>query len=483
MGSKKYQEVIEYIHTQIAKNRWLAGEKVPSIRALSMELSVSRNTIIRAYQELEAARTLYAAPRSGYRVREETRSNAPSQVDAPGYVDLLETTKKFLETPLANHQMPAGCAHPDTDFPAIKTLYAEIGRQSRYQAHIPSHYQLPPGNHKLVTQLRSLCLDNGIECNERDILVTHGAQQAISLSLQALTSPGDIVAVESPCYFGNLLLMESLDLKVIEIPSCPVTGIDIDAVEQALQKWQIKALLVTPNYSNPTNSVMPMEARQRLLDVSGELPIIEDDVFGELYFDARLPSLAALDTRGRVVYCSSLSKTLDSRLRLGWLVAGRYRSVIEKRLLSDNMGSLNLIQTAVGEFLSTGKYRQHLMKIRRNYAKKQKQFVTWLRESLDEQPALKDLYSMNVSNGNYLCWIEFPEGMDSDLLYEQCSKEKISIFPGSVFATGDQFKQCVRLSFSRFAPTRHWQKGLRRFAELAATHYAGKATKGKQAPH
>ncbi len=469
MSSKKYQDVIEYVHTQIAKNRWITGEKIPSIRTLSMALSVSRNTVIRAYQELEAARTLYAESRSGYRVRGESEPSLSAYIEAPGYVDLLSKTKSILKTPLGDHLMPAGCAHPDIDFPAIRSLYAEIGRQSRYQAHIPCHYQLPPGNDKLVDQLRKLCLGNEINCSQTDILVTHGAQQAISLCLQALTSRGDIVAVESPCYFGNLLLMESLGLKVIEIPSHPVTGIDIDAVITAQKEWDIKTLLVTPSFNNPTNSVMPLEARKRLLDVTGELPIVEDDVFGELYFDTHLPSLMALDTKDRVVYCSSLSKTLDSRLRLGWIVAGKHRTVIEKRLLSDNMGSLNLMQAAIGEFLSTGKYRQHLMKIRRHYAKKQRLFIPWLTQALDSHDCLKNQYSMNVSNGGYIVWIEFPKALDCDLLYQICLERKISLFPGSLFTTTKQYDHCIRLSFARFKPNKSWQDGLAEFANLTAS--------------
>lgn len=116
MGSKKYQDVIEYVHTQIAKNRWITGKKSRLFRQLSMELSVSRNTVIRAYQELEAARTLYAEARSGYRVRGELEPSLNAHIEAPGYVDLLSKTKSILKTPLGDHLMPAGCAHPDIDF-------------------------------------------------------------------------------------------------------------------------------------------------------------------------------------------------------------------------------------------------------------------------------------------------------------------------------------------------------------------------------
>ncbi|MCG6480784.1 aminotransferase class I/II-fold pyridoxal phosphate-dependent enzyme, partial [Vibrio parahaemolyticus] len=150
---------------------------------------------------------------------------------------------------------------------AIRSLYAEIGRHSRLQTHMPCHYQLPPGHDQLVRQLHKITRDLGIDAQRSDIAITHGGQQAISLALRALTQPGDIVAVESPCYFGTLLLLESLGLRVIEIACHPATGIDIDALQDAVIRWPIKALLVTPNFNNPTGAQMPLSHRQALLAV------------------------------------------------------------------------------------------------------------------------------------------------------------------------------------------------------------------------
>ncbi len=309
----------------------------------------------------------------------------------------MSLSKEIMSLSLSRQVLAAGSAHPDTRFPAIRSLYAEIGRHSRYQTNIPSHYQLPPGNEDLIRQLVFINQELGVTTSANDILITHGAQQAISLSLQAITQPGDIVLVESPSYFGNLLLLESLGLKVVEIPASITSGIDLQALKQALERWPVSAIIINPSFNNPIGYVMSQPDRLSFLAITSGIPIIEDDVFGGLAYNHRpLPPLKALDMENRVIYCSSLSKTLDSRLRIGWVIAGgKYQHQIEKRLMTDNMGSLNLMQSAVGQFLTTGKFRQHLGKIRKSYAKKQRLFFQTFTAELDRYSWLQNHYHLS----------------------------------------------------------------------------------------
>ena len=347
----KYLVVEKHLKQAINGGVYQADDRLPSIRSLSQELNVSKNTVIRAYQELEAQNLVYSVPKSGYRVKVALPTSR--SIPDPTRVDLLSICKEILTYPEYQERLPTGSAHPNIDSPAIKSLYAEIGRHSRQQTHVPSHYQLPPGDHLLIKQLAKITQDLGTPAKLDEIMVTHGAQQAISLALRATTQKGDIVAVESPCYFGNLLMLESLGLKVVEIPSCPRDGMCPEALAKAMATWDIKAIIVTPNFTNPTGAMMPLEKRQQLLLASGNIPIIEDDVFGGLSYDKPLPSLRLLDDKQRVIYVNSLSKTLDSRLRIGWMLAGRYRDQIEQYLLCENMGSLNLISLGLfGEYMS-----------------------------------------------------------------------------------------------------------------------------------
>ncbi|MCW8327216.1 PLP-dependent aminotransferase family protein [Photobacterium sp. SDRW27] len=467
--SKKYQLVVKLINERIDRQSYQPGDKLPSIRELSTQLAISKNTVIRAYQQLEASQLIEAHPRSGYVV---ARRASPSiaTISEPGYVDLMSLSKEIMSLPLSRHVLAAGSAHPDTDFPAIRSLYAEIGRHSRYQTNIPSHYQLPPGNEELIRQIVFLTQDLGITTSAKEILITHGAQQAISLSLQAITQPGDIVLVESPSYFGNLLLLESLGLKVVEIPASVTTGIDLKALEQALERWDVAAIIINPSFNNPTGYLMSQPDRLHFLDITHGIPIIEDDVFGRLAYGHRPSPLKALDSENRVIYCNSLSKTLDSRLRIGWVIAGQYQHQIEKRLMTDNMGSLNLMQSAVGQFLTTGKYRQHLSKIRKSYSKKHRLFYQTFTMELDHYPQLKNQYHLSQPEGGFLCWLTLPETADSNAIYRDALQHDITILPGNMFSTQSQHNHCIRISFATFEINDSWTKGLKTLARIIASH-------------
>jgi len=467
--SKKYQQVVELINERINKQSYQPGDKLPSIRDLSTQLAISKNTVIRAYQQLEAGQRIEAHPRSGYLVAKRANPGITA-ISEPGYVDLMSLSKEIMSLSLSRQVLAAGSAHPDTRFPAIRSLYAEIGRHSRYQTNIPSHYQLPPGNEDLIRQLVFINQELGVTTSANDILITHGAQQAISLSLQAITQPGDIVLVESPSYFGNLLLLESLGLKVVEIPASITSGIDLQALKQALDRWPVSAIIINPSFNNPIGYVMSQPDRLTFLAITSGIPIIEDDVFGGLAYNHRPLPLKALDVENRVIYCSSLSKTLDSRLRIGWVIAGKYQHQIEKRLMTDNMGSLNLMQSAVGQFLTTGKFRQHLGKIRKSYAKKQRLFFQTFTAELDRYSWLQNHYHLSQPEGGFLCWLTLPESANCNDIYQQALRHNISILPGSMFSTQNQHNHCIRLSFATFDENRQWEKGLEKLAQIIASH-------------
>ncbi|NVD08886.1 PLP-dependent aminotransferase family protein [Vibrio sp. JPW-9-11-11] len=464
MSGNKYLMVEDDIRAKIEQGHLTSGDKLPSIRTLSADLAISKNTVIRAYQELEAQGLIYAIEKSGYRVCSVPTITA--HVAPPNPVDLLSRCKEILTYSSQPEWLATGSAHPCIESNAIRSLYAEIGRHSRQQSHTPSHYQLPPGNQLLVEHVSKISRELGAPVSSSEIAITHGAQQAISLALRALTRPGDIVAVESPCYFGNLLLMESLGLQVVEIPSCPRTGMDPVQLKQAVAQWPIQAIVVTPNFTNPTGARMPLDKRIDLLKAAQTIAIIEDDVFGALSFEQVLPPLKALDTHDRVIYVNSLSKTLDSRLRIGWIAAGRYQGVIEKFLVSDNMGSLNLMQSAVADFLNQGKYKQHVKKMQRDYHTKVRQFCQQLSLALDDYSNLKGQYQIHCPQGSFLVWLTLPLNTDSERLYQQAKQHSISILPGTLFATQGQYRHCIRFSCSNVTSHPDWTSAVAKLAQL-----------------
>jgi DNA-binding transcriptional MocR family regulator len=211
---------------------------------------------------------------------------------------------------------------------------------------------------------------------------------------------------------------------------------------------------------------MPLSHRQALLDVTHNIPIIEDDVFGSLGFNEALPNLKALDTEERVIYINSLSKTLDSRLRIGWMVAGRYMDQIEKVLLSENMGSLNLMQSAVAEFLTSGKYRTHLARMRRVYQQHQQRFARLLNQAFSHEPQLAGRYHLSRPEGSFLCWLTLPLEVDTYRVYQECLEQKISLLPGHLFATQGQFNHCIRFSVATLDDEQQWLRSLQTLAAI-----------------
>ena len=459
----KYREVIHHILEQRNQGLLAAGDRLPSLRAMASRMGLGLNTVIRAYQELEADGAIQAVNRSGYILQKDTGNDPnPPGATGPEYVDLLTLARDVMAQAGDPGLLPLGSAHPSVDFPAIRRLYGEIARAAREQPQQPNGYQLPPGNKELRKHLGRISLQDEAYLPPDDILVTQGAQQAISISLQAVTTPGDIVLVNAPCYFGTLLSLEALQLRVIEIPTDPVRGMDINALKQALNQWPVRALLLNPTVNNPAGYSLDEDNRRAIMAATGDLPIIEDDCFSLLHGGqvggregARMPpALKSLDEAGRVIYCSSLSKCLDSRIRLGWVAAGRYQDEVAKRLMLTGLGGVNLIQLGLARFLGSGQFRRHLDKVRRAY----QQRALAVRRHLVTSPGWQGRISHH--EGGFLLWITLPPGTDGDLIYRQALAEKISITPGSIFSTTGRSGHFIRLNIAHYEENRSWKAGL-----------------------
>ncbi|MCL9781903.1 PLP-dependent aminotransferase family protein [Vibrio sp. S4M6] len=454
----KYQQVADYV-LSLANNMQVSdGDKVPSLRSVSRSLKLSLNTVIHGYELLEASGHIKSEPRSGYRfcIAPKLSFKEP----APSEVNLYSLSLDGMEEAANQSLLPLGSAHPCVDFPAIKSLYAEIGRVSRYQGLQTSHYQLPPGNLALRKQIAINAASYGHHISVEHTYITYGAQHAISCALEVLCKPGDIVAVDSPCYFGNLLLLESLGLKVLEIPSHPISGMDLDSLSQALKKWPISALLINPSFTNPSGAFMPIENRIELLKLTGSIPIIEDDVSGELAFDGKMCSLHSLDEQGRVVYCGSFSKSLDSRLRLGWLVSRLYNEQIRRHMLVRHLGGNNLHQQAVANFMASGQYKKHISKIRRAYRTRQASLLEALSENLGSN------VDITRSRGGFLSWLQLPKHLDAFELYQNAKSAGVSVFPGRLFSTTQHYQHFVRLNYAHYINSNAFVHGIKTLSDL-----------------
>ena len=263
------------------------------------------------------------------------------------------------------------------------------------------------------------------------------------MSLRVLTRPGDLIATESPTYYGLLQLADLLGLKVIEIPSDPTTGISVEALQLAASQWPIKALVLTARLSNPLGGTIPEARQKQLLRLASDfdIQIIEDDIYGELMFEqGRTKALKAGDLEGRVVYCSSFSKTLSPGVRIGWIIAGKYHDEIQRLQMFTTHSACSVTQMAVAAYLENGGYDRHLRHIRQEYRKNLSAFQLAVQQHFPEGTQI------TRPNGGFILWVSLPARVNTKDLHVSALQQGISIAPGLIFSNTEQFNHCVRLN-------------------------------------
>lgn len=157
-----------------------------------------------------------------------------------------------------------GAAVPAPEFLPARAIQRALSAAARAGGDRLATYQFPPGSPKLRRQMARRMLEAGCRVGPDEIVITSGCQEALILALRAVAKKGDVVAIESPSFYGLLQAIESLEMRALEIPTDPATGISIDALELALDKWPVKAYVLTANFSNPMGSVMPLDKKQAL---------------------------------------------------------------------------------------------------------------------------------------------------------------------------------------------------------------------------
>jgi DNA-binding transcriptional MocR family regulator len=443
-----YEQVAQKLQEQVASGVYRQGERVPSVRRLSDQLDVSISTVVEAYRRLESRGVLEARPQSGYYVR--TRLwQPPAQPDiskphsSPTAVSVSALALKVLRASRDPEVLQLGVAAPHPSLLPTKTLNGILARIARRNTEKGDGYDFPPGSPELRRQIARRALDAGCTLSPEDIVTTSGCQEALSLCLRAVTKAGDTVAIESPAFYGTLQTIEQMGLKAIEIPTCPRKGISIEALKLALERWKIKACLVVPNFSNPTGAVMPDERKKRLVQLLAEreIPLIEDDINGDLSHVAPRPKAAkSYDRKGLVMLCSSFSKTLAPGYRVGWVAPGRWREQIEHLKYVSTMATATLPQLAIAEFLERGNYDHYLRKTRALYAQGIERMTHAVARYFPDgtrttQPA-----------GGFVLWVELPKAVDALELHRRALARKILIAPGPLFSPKQAYRNCIRLT-------------------------------------
>ncbi len=444
----RYEAVAGFITSLVESGTLRAGMRAPSLRKIAAQHKASMSTVLQAYRLLEDRGILEARPKSGFYVTaSSTVSLETPAVSSPPTratpVKVSGGILEILENAANPDLVPLGCAIPSADLLAAGRLDRFLARAARMRGADYNIYTEPRGDPGLRGEIARRALRWGQAISPEDIAITCGCTEALSLALRVVARPGDTVAIESPSYFGLLQVLEAQGLKALELPTDSNDGIEIDALEKALKTRSIAACLLSSSFNNPLGFAMNEARKRQVLDVlrRHEVPLIEDDIYGDIYFGGERPKpFSAIDPDADVIYCSSFSKTVAPGYRIGWIVSPRHIGPILEEKFALTLCGPALPQAAMAEFLSSGGFDSHLRRVRRVFADHIDRMTRTIGRSFPETTRI------TRPAGGFVLWLEMPEGFDSRQLFETALKAGISIAPGDIFTATDRYRNCIRLS-------------------------------------
>ncbi|RBL85719.1 PLP-dependent aminotransferase family protein [Streptomyces cavourensis] len=451
-----YEKLANDIAQSIRDGVLRVGDKLPSVRDACASRGVSPSTVFQAYYLLEARGLVRARPRSGYYVNTRSDSLPPEpDTSCPDgestELAISERIFDILDSVRNREVTPLGSAFPSPLLFPLPRLAQAMATHLKRQDPLATMEDLSPGNPGLRRQIALRYLIAGINVPASDIVITNGALEALNLCLQAVTQPGDTVIVEAPTFYGALQALERLGLKALEVPTHPRTGVDLGAIEAAIQRHAPKACWLMTQFQNPLGSLMPEEKKRQLVELltRHDVALIEDDVYGELYFGATRPVPAkAFDTQGLVLHCSSFSKCLAPGYRIGWASAGRYTQRVQRLKLSSTLSASSPAQGAIAEYLEQGGYDRHLRRLRETLQTQQDLMANAIAR---EFPAGT---RVTRPQGGFFLWLEMPAAVDALALHRQALARGISVAPGPIFSASGQFGNALRLNYGHL-----WDEG------------------------
>jgi DNA-binding transcriptional MocR family regulator len=465
----RYLQLAVELEEKINTGVYRAGQRLPSLRELHTRTGFSITTINQAYLELERRGLVEPRRKSGYYVRPLLKNllplpqTAPRVLGRPCKVKVDSLAESILSIIHDENVVPFGAALPAKELLPTKQL-------AKSMKHICDRYFKgggiscgpPDGLPELKRQIVGRAIGYGRYIDENDIIITYGCMDAIQLCLRALTRPGEIVVTESPTFTCYLQLIRDLGLLALEIPTDPKTGIDLDSLEKSLQYNRVAACLLNPTFQNPLGFEMPVERKERLVKMleNHGIPIIEDDIFGELYYGGTRPlPLKAFDTSGLVLYCSSFSKTLAPDFRVGWIVPGRFKEQIDRLKFNSYIVPSKLTQLVITDFLNNGHFDRHLRKLRNSLMNQVSSTVQAIARHFPKGTKL------TTPAGGYILWVELDRKIDGTELFNLAWQKKILILPGAIATSTGRSKNCIRISCGH-PFTDRMEKGIEMLGQL-----------------
>ncbi|BAV08366.1 transcriptional regulator, GntR family domain [Filimonas lacunae] len=418
------------------------------MRELKKQYQTSVNTIQSGYEHLMATGLVVSIPKSGYYVAsllhkpEENVTSLPLVVRDATFERHVElTTSSRGKKKIAEFNV----AMPGDLIISQKLLLRTMQQVIRENGVALLRYYPTSGSEELKANIIKHAASYQTRIHPQELLITDGALQALHIALAAICKAGDIIAVESPCVFSVLEVIRVLGLKVIEVPVDSTSGFDIHFFKKACAKKKIKALVITPNFHNPTGALLADEQKKELVAIiqQHDVAVIENDIYGDLHFNSKRPvTLKSFDESGLVLTIASYAKTLAPGIRLGWLSAGKFFKQAEQIRFSMGSSVSPVYQETVNHLLSSNSYARHIRAFRTQLATNA-HFTLQLLSTYF--PAATRVV---LPAGGYNIWVQMPDNIDMDGFYKHCEKIGVKFTPGYTFSFSGMFERCFRIVFA-----------------------------------
>ena len=446
-GCPKYLRLAKSFERQLRAGVLRVGDRLPSIRQLRDAHQVSAATAVGCYLWLERQGYVRARPKSGYFVSRAPVAEGPApdvtarmRGPVPVRVAGLSAAGVLLSRRGALDLGPAVIC------PALLPT-RRLNRSVRLALSAFSdhavEYEDTRGNLRLRRQIARLVFRQGAACSADDIIVTSGSTEALNLAIRAVTSPGSVVAVESPSCYETLQVLESLHLRAVEIPHVPKQGVDLSLLESAVTRHKVAAIITIATCHNPMGDCVTDDHKARLVAFAErhDIPIIESDTFGDLVFSGPRPrALKAFDTSGLVLQCCSLAHYVAPGFNLGWANAGRWQAQVRHLKGLTNLANARLPQLAMAEFLESGGFDTHLRDLR---------VALWRSVDAARDEVLRTFPSgtrVSLPEGGFVLWVQLPDAFDGVEVAARTAAAGIAILPGAAFSANLQYRNYIRIA-------------------------------------
>ncbi|MDM1554047.1 PLP-dependent aminotransferase family protein [Chryseobacterium indologenes] len=443
-----YLKIANSVTEQIKSETLQFGDRLPSLRSAQKLYNVSLNTIKQAYMELESRSLVESRPKYGYYVSQTSQRKLalPSVAEmkiSEGKNSPEDLIGKVFGTIAGTDVTQFALGIPGKSLLPVAKMKKCMIEVIKKKSDSGTNYEPVQGSVGLRREIAKWSIVMEGKITEDDLVITSGAMNGVYNCLMAVTQPGDYVAVESPVYFGILQAIQLLGLKAVEIPTHPITGVDLDALRKVLPK--LSACCFVVNYNNPLGFQMPDENKKELVRMLTEynVPLVEDDVYGNIYFGAGRPKPCKFyDEAGIVMWVGSVSKTLAPGYRVGWVAPGKFKEKIIRQKLVQTVSSPSLFSDVIADFLEHGRYDHHLRMFRK------KLYANYLQIQKSVTQYFPDNTKISEPKGGFMLWLELDKRICTEDLYDEAVSQKVNFAPGRMFSQYNQYQNCMRLNYA-----------------------------------